>query len=206
MGPPTGREIARQVKRVFDMQIEQAIAGKKRFHDWDSRLAEAIQGPLAKVFLRGLKESKGGKDLAADAASQALEASMRIAREVNGTTNEWLADGRDPESVFSAERAVAIGLTEASAAYHAAQMMAIGSQGGRVRWVVDVKPCEKICRKLRDKVRKPGKMFGKVDGVAIYQPPAHVNCRCSLQAVSEEDWGKLPAAYRKKLEAEVVIA
>lgn len=152
------REIAAAVRSVFRAQREQAHGGKERFHDWDKRLADALVA--AKLPARRAA-------LAADS--------------INGTTNGWLQDGRDPAVVFSAARVAQIAVTEYLNAKH--DEMIEKHRGKRVRWKLGGAACPD-CKSLAGKTVVAGKQqFVAKSGAAVYAPTLHPNCRCTLEVV-----------------------
>lgn len=160
------RRIAEAVRSVFEIQRDQAYGGKVRFRDWNRRLADAIYP----AFLRLAKDE-----------GLAREQANYVAREVNRTTNEWLDQGREIDTVFSADRVAAIAFTEAN---NLKQARFIDKHHGkRVRWVADDDPCPD-CKSLDGKIVTAGKQqFISKSGRSVDGPTLHPHCHCTLEVV-----------------------
>ncbi len=184
------QEIAQVMRRVFRLQRAQAAAGKVRFGDQIRTVADALEEPVARAYLRGLKATRAGKDkavlmeLAEKAAVAARERALSSAHSICDTNREWLEADRDLDYVFSADRAVSIGLTEASNAKNAATAMAAHVRKRRLRWVTDGKGKCKDCMSLAGRVVSPGKQFRAKSGTTVFAPPLHPNCLCKVEEVS----------------------
>lgn len=171
--------IARSVLRVFR---QQSSAGNERMGNWMGRMREALAKPLLDGYLAALKRFGARDDewAAATAQSQAAEAAVQL----NDATTNMLENGRDYREVFSADRAVLIGVNQWDQAYGACQVRAAQSKKQKLRWVCGAKPC-KTCRKLNGKVKKPGSVWAVLpDGTSIFAPPSHPHCNCRLETAS----------------------
>ncbi len=175
-------KVGAAVMRIFRQQRQQARGGRERFADWNSRLATALTEPIARLYLQELRAQKAGKALADDCVASARARAIQVAAEMNATTGEWLQEGRDEREVFSEDRAARAAVTEASHATHEAFLMVAHTRGQRVRWVVDGNPCAE-CRSLNRRVVTPGQQFVTRGGIAVYGPPVHPHCFCTLKAV-----------------------
>ncbi len=173
------QEIAQVMRRVFRLQRAQANAGKVRFGDQIRTVANALEEPVARAYMRGLKATKAGKDkavlveLAEKAAMAARERVLSSAHSICDTTREWLEADRDLDYVFSADRAVSIGLTEASNAKNAAVAMAAHVRKRKLQWVTDGKGKCPDCLSLAGAVINPGKQFRAKSGKRVFAPPLH---------------------------------
>jgi hypothetical protein len=178
------QSIALAVRRVFTEQRKLAAGGKEHFGDWHSHLANAMLKPLAKLFLEGAMGAKVTREMAKDLASLAKERAQESARSINQTTAKWLEEGRDLKQIFGVDRAVDIGITEATFAEGRSQTMAATSRGKKLKWMIDGgKPCP-LCVAINGKVVKAGKPFARDrDGTPIYHPPYHPHCRCRVKEV-----------------------
>ncbi len=184
------QEIAQAMRRVFRLQRAQAAAGKVRFGDQIRTVANALEEPVARAYLRGLKMTRAGKDkavlkeLAEKAAVAARDRCLSSAHSICDTTRDWLEVDRDPAFVFSIDRAVSIGITEASNAKNAAVAMAAHVRKRRLRWVTDGKGKCKDCMSLAGRVVSPGKQFRARSGTMVFAPPLHPSCKCKVEEVS----------------------
>lgn len=167
------------IKGVFRTQKRLAAAGKERFGDWNFKLAKAIEEPLIQMYFHAAKSAKMKRELAPDFVAVAKERILESSRLINGTTSDWISEGRDP---FEPSRVAGIAQTEAMYAMNAARSMVINAKGKKLRWKVGKKPC-KICLRFKGKTVRPGTPFGIVNGQAIYIPPVHPHCYCSVEEV-----------------------
>lgn len=165
--------IARAVLGVFRQQRRLAEGGKEGFSDWHARLAEALEEPIADLYLAGGRRAKADETVADDLASAARERVIQTARGIDETSRDWLREGREPEVVFSADRAAQIALTEENHAVSQGLALAARSRGKRLRWKAGRKAC-KLCAKLNGRTIKPGQQF-VVEGIAVYHTPLHPN-------------------------------
>lgn len=179
MAEPNGKAIASTVMSVFRSQRQQAKGGKEKFGNWNGTLARKLLDPLAAVFLAGFKNAKGNKAQADKLVSVAKQRALLAAQLINDTTSEWLQDGRDIDVVFSAARAVAIGITEATNAWYTAAGLACASRGNKLKWVTDSDPCPQ-CKSLNGQVREFGKAFRSKNGTEVFNPGLHPHCHCRV--------------------------
>lgn len=191
------KQIAVAVRRVFRLMKLQYRGGRERFLSLTPDLADAIFGPLSSAVLGGLRLGQrpaGGSaagrltadqrtELGNGGAAAAKERSLATARSILQTTNNWLAEGRDEEQVFGADRIAMIALTEAKWATGMGMTLAVQARKGKLRWVTKGNPPCKECKLLAGRVRKAGVMFTSVNGVAVYHPPHHPGCLCVLESV-----------------------
>lgn len=91
------------------------------------------------------------------------------------------------------DRAKRIAVTEASRAVNYGQKLAARESGivTGLKWILSDAPCP-ICEELADKVVGVNEIFGKSqssdpDYEDIECPPAHPNCKCSMEEVLAED-------------------
>lgn len=169
--------IASVVRREFRGQALLNRHGRERFMGRSKEFAENLAPLLLRATVLGARKGKGGAELRSDLEAYAEERALWLARTINETTGEYLAEGKDP---FTADRAVMIGLTEAKNAESVGFSMALRTRKKKLKWVADGKPC-KSCKRLDGRVRKPGEAFDTVDGVKILGPGLHPFCKCSLQ-------------------------
>lgn len=163
------RRIAEAVRSIFEAQRDQAYGGKVRFRDWNRRMADA----LFPAFKRIVKDE-----------TLAMAQANFVAREVNRTTNEWLDQGREIDTVFSADRVAVIALTEANNLRQAKFIER--NHGKRVRWVASRNPCPE-CKALDGKIVTAGKQqFITKDGRSLDGPTLHPHCKCTLEVVDED--------------------
>src|SRR4051812_27047370 len=102
------QELARAVRGVFRNQRR---SGRSRLSYLP--LAEALLPVLLKLYLKGVRQ---GTPLAQELTAAAEQRANQDAREIQGTTTDWLDEGRDTEQVFGDARIAAIAVTEASRA------------------------------------------------------------------------------------------
>lgn len=171
--------LANAVNGIFRQQRAQARGGKVRFGDYNSRLAAKLLGPLSELYLRAAK--KAGPEFAPSLASAAKARAQQTAALINDVTTEWLEEGRELDSVFGVDRAVAIAMTEESQARNQGVAMMTMKRGGKLQWVTKGKSCD-ACKGLNGKVVNAGQQF-ITKSAAYYHPPAHPNCRCALKVV-----------------------
>jgi len=154
-------ELARAVRSIFRAQRAHAEAGKVRFGDWDYRLAQALADPLERLNREA--------DLLA----------LQAAKGINDTTEERLRDGDDPRDVFNADRVAQIAATEYSRAKHDAMLQ----KGGWWQWDAKDDACDE-CRYLDGHIVEAGAQFiVPAAGVAVFGPPLHPSCYCTLKKV-----------------------
>lgn len=184
------QEIAQVMRRVFRLQRMQANAGKVRFGDQIKTVASALEEPIARAYMRGLKATRAGKDKAVlaelvdKAVAAVKERCLSSAHSICDTTRDWLEQDRDLDSVFGVDRAVSIGLTEASNARNAAVAMAAHVRKRKLRWVTDGKGKCPDCMSLAGRVISPGKQFRAKSGTMVFAPPLHPSCKCKVEEVS----------------------
>lgn len=174
--------IARAIRQVFRHQRQLAERGKKRFGDLTTAFANALFEPISKEFLRVAKDEGASKELAPDLVAAARERSLFAARSMNTTSGERLSNEEPAKQVFSMDRAVEAALTEQSYAEHTARAMIAQDRGDWLEWETESQPCD-LCRRLSGKRVKAGKAFITVNGEAIYNAPAHPNCKCKTKTV-----------------------
>jgi len=185
--------IARAVLRIFRAQKAEADNGTESFGRWHARLTAALDVPIVDTYRQGGKRAKAPADMADDLVSAAKERALFTARSINDTSSQWIEEGREPEDVFSADRAASIGLTEQAYAVHQTVALVAQKRGQKLTWRIAGGACE-FCRKMEGRTRAAGKSFGKDKfGNLLYHPPAHANCDCSLQIT-----GKPKKPVRKK--------
>lgn len=181
MSMPRGIDkVAAVIRRVFRVQRMQARADKERFGDWNKTLASLLTDAVITLYQEAARGAKAKAEHAGDFEATARARALQSAKDINDTTGTWLSEGRDEEAVFGTARIVAIATTEAAFAKSAG--IAIVAKGKKLRWKVGRKPC-KWCLSVRNKVVKAGKVFGIHAGIAIYHPPAHPHCYCTLEIV-----------------------
>ena len=100
--------------------------------------------------------------------------------------------------IFSPARALMIAQTEASRAFHAAELEAAIESGvvGGFEWLASDDACD-LCRKLHGTIVPLGRPFTVLrDGTGPYDevlhPPAHPHCMCAVTEVFHED---MPSSY-----------
>ncbi len=176
--PDPLKDLTRVLRDSFKTMRLQAEADKVRFGDWINRLAGAMRPHLLGLFMASLTRNRG-KVEKGEADSYAIERAMFVARSVTQTSTEWLENGRDPRDVFSVDRAVHIAMTEASTMINHAKATAIAGRGKKLKWVLGGKACDQ-CKSLAGKIVKPGKQFVSKNGTAVFAPPLHPSCRCTV--------------------------
>lgn len=182
-------ELAKLMRSIFRQQATQARAGKERYGDWDSRLAAQMLPKLSELYLSALKGAgrivsiRGPVTFAQTLANAAKSRAILTAARINDTTSEWLQSGRELASVFSADRAVEIALTEESQARNQGLALATLKAGGKLRWKTRGKNACEACRSLNGTVIHAGKQFIAKSGVAVEHPPLHPSCYCRLEVV-----------------------
>ncbi len=172
--------IALAVQRIFRQQKAQAVRDKLKFGDWNWKLADALGGAVAELYLAAARSARMKAEHAGDFAALARIRAVEVAREINAVTGQWLGEGRDLEEVFGDTRVVRIASTEAVYARNAGILQVAGGRGQRVVWRNRRSPCD-ACRQWNGRRVKAGKAFGVVDGVMVFHPPRHVNCFCVLE-------------------------
>jgi hypothetical protein len=177
--------VARAVRSVFAKQRQQWRAlGKERFGDWSATLAEALQEAVAKLYLESARGARAKAEHADSFAMLARRRCLDSARSINATTNDMLAEGRDP---WTDDRVAQIAATEGLYAKSAGIVEVAAATGQRLRWVTERSnnPC-KFCRSMSGRTVKAGEIFGIHNGVAVYHPPQpHPVCRCKLKVVGD---------------------
>lgn len=171
--------LARVVSSVFRQQRSQARGGKVRFGDYNGKLAAKLLPGLSELYLSAAK--KAGPEFAPSLASAAKARANQVAALINDVTTEWLEEGRELESVFGADRAVSIAMTEESQARNQGLAMATMKAGGKLQWVTRGKSCG-VCKSLNGKIVRAGEQF-ITKSAAYYHPPAHPFCRCRCKVV-----------------------
>lgn len=177
---PAGKGVAEAVRQVFRMQEQ--VDNPSTFRHWDKRLAGIMEDAILDVLAREANKAAKGqqldrKALAADLLVQARARAAESAAAINGTTASMEAG--EP---FSAARAVAIGLTEASWAAHKAQELVLRAAGAKSwTWRCNSGSCCEHCRKLDGKKLRIGQRFKSGD-FDVEHPPLHPSCRCRLEA------------------------
>lgn len=179
--PDLLKDVARVVNSFLRTMRMLADGGKEKFGDWVFKIREGLTTPLARAYAGSLR-AHGGISDKADVEFIARQRAGETARSICDTTTQWLQEGRDESSVFGESRAAQIALTETAWAINTAKMVACRQKGRKVRWRLNGKGC-KVCKRLNGRVRIPGKVFVVHDGVAIYNPPIHPHCKCSLSQV-----------------------
>lgn len=168
--------ISSVIRSMFRAQDFLAQESVRRFRSLTSDYAPKLNFALLNAALAGAHKGGARNAVLDDLREWASERALTTLREINATSKEWLAEGREP---FSTDRVVMISVTEASNAHNVGFGLALKHRGKRFKWVLDGKPC-KACRKLAGRVRKPGQEFAK----GILNPPAHPHCQCSLVVVN----------------------
>lgn len=184
-------KLARAVHQIFTQQKQ---GGGERFGKWNSKLAEAMTGPLFDAYTAGMskygKPERGrgaiesfasGEENVSWMVAMAKEQALEAARQINEASANMLDSGRDYREVFSTDRAALIALDQEHKAQMNCQVYGAKQRKQKLRWVCDSKPCS-VCKKINGKVRSPGKMFAIVAGVPVFAPPTHPNCKCRLES------------------------
>jgi hypothetical protein len=177
---PSAREsIALVVLRTFKAQDLLASGGKRRFGDWNRRLAKDLVPYIAAACAQGAIEGRG-RGLKDEIASFAQERALFCASVVNDTTAEWVQDESDP---FTEARAELIGKLEADNAYNVGFGMALKLRKKKQRWKLGRKSRRSCpdCKSLNGVVRKPGEEFIARSGARCINPPLHPWCDCELE-------------------------
>ena len=176
---PAGREIASAVMGIFRQQYERYLASPSdSMGRWDAKLADALQKPLLQLYMRSAIKARGNRplderELAADLTANAKTRALELARDLNSTSRQWLEQGREGATIFSADRAASIGLTEASRAHHDAKAVTASAAGvKRLRWVAKGSSCPE-CKSLNGKTIEIGKEFVSKGGTRAEYPPLH---------------------------------
>lgn len=187
---PAGKEIAAAVMRIFAAQKQHADAGKEKFGDWNSRMANALEPLLFDLYVRSAGKSarKVGvrfdeQELVAELKTRAKVRSIELARDLNSTTSDWVQEGRDSSSVFGVDRAAQTALTEASRAHHDGQLATMEAVGiTKTTWRTNKKAtvCPQ-CMSLDGKSLAVGKDYVSKGGLRAKAPPLHPKCFCTLE-------------------------
>lgn len=175
------KDIARVVHSFLRTMKMLAEGGKEKYGDWVFKVQGGLTTPLARAY-GGTLRSLGGVTDKVEIEVVARQRALETAKSICDTTTTWLQEGRDESSIFGEARAAQIAVTETSWAVNTAKMVACKQKGRKVRWRLNGKGC-KVCKRLHGRVRIPGKVFVVHDGKAVYGPPIHPHCKCSLSQV-----------------------
>lgn len=173
--------LALAVKRIFRQQRAQwRSLGKARFGDWNSRLAAGLREAMDALYLSAARSAKAKSEHADQFVALSRARAWEVANSVNATTNDMLARGDNP---WTDERIAQIALTEASHAKWGGITEIAGASGKNLRWKRGRRePCD-FCKTLVGRKTIAGVPFAVHNGVAIYHPPAHPHCFCSVEVV-----------------------
>jgi hypothetical protein len=173
----TAQSLAQAVLSFFKRQHRGGRLGRA------ADFAKVLEPALLNSYLAALKAGRLRKDQLPEVVDAAVEAAKRhamdLAKQLNEGT-ESLSYDRSLAEVFGPDRAALIGVNEDREARQAAVAMIADVKSEMLEWVTDKNPCEKICRKLAGKRRRPGKAFAIIKGVPIYHPQAHPGCKCKV--------------------------
>ena len=170
----------KQVERVI-MGVKAAPVIEFGAVDWTAANSDAAQWAIEYGYqlIRGITDTTRAQ----------------VAREIryfidNSLTINQLRDRLMTGNLFSRKRAGMIAVTETTRAYaegNTAAWKASGVVEGREWQTAVTEGVCPICRPLHGKIAKMGESFGM-----IYNPPAHVNCRCWVVPVVIGDSAVFP--------------
>lgn len=190
---PSGREIVRALEPIF---ARQDASSERRFSRYDKDTAKVLETSLLKLYMKEAKaQFKLGKltrgiderKLVATVAAIAKARAQLLAHEINNTTEDWVAEGR--EGVFSKARLTQIGLTEGSRASHELQYALARESGkatkrkAKVKWILSSKPCDD-CKSVGGKTVDLGTEFvSRPRGYRALHAPLHPHCFCRTEII-----------------------
>ena len=180
----TAHALAKVVASFFRKQRQaHSQTGRSRFLSTTGMFAAELEPVLSQCYLAGLKVLRAPNATVDVAVAAAKIHAQELARQLNESTGNMLAEDKPLGDVFGTDRAANIGMQEDKVALERCKGLVAKHRGKRLKWVVDGKPC-KMCKRLGGRIRKPGQSFGNdLQGNPILQAPSHVNCKCRLVLV-----------------------